>query len=202
MTDCTKHRGRYGTLANAAIRLAFSSLMSLALVGCAEDELGSKWETETGATSPIRFVAPGLAGGIERYFSTQGASRTYTEHVAIRIGPGGEYPRAEVIFVALAAGYGWRREVNLTREVAGWTFFSEEEVKIDSVRRTTNDNGVIRYAPFTYRDVSCVAFTQTWGFVDGMKGNRLVVGYYCGEPDSELSSATISEVLQGIRVAA
>ncbi|MGH6946858.1 MAG: hypothetical protein ACREDZ_05980, partial [Kiloniellales bacterium] len=125
----------------------------------------------------------------------------YTEYVAIRIGPGGEYPRAEMIFVTLAAGYGWRRQVDLANEVAGWTFFSDGRVKIASERRTTNDIGLIRYALFTYRDVSCVAFAQRWGVVGGgLNGNRLLIGYYCGEPNSELSSATISDILQGIRV--
>lgn len=206
MTDGSKVEGRGVRFTRAAITLSFSAFMSAALYGCAEDELGSEWETETAATSPISLAAPGLDGGIERYFSTEATSRKYTEHVAIRVGPGGEYPRAELIFLALVAGYEWRREVDLASEVAGWSFFSNGEVKVGSERRTTNNIGKIRYAPFTYQDVSCVAFAQYWGHNAGdflgSTGSRFLLGYYCGEPSRELSSTTISEVLRGIRIGA
>ncbi|MGH6949120.1 MAG: hypothetical protein ACREDZ_17470, partial [Kiloniellales bacterium] len=78
MTYGMGHGMRGAAFGTTAVTLALSTLMSLSLFGCAEDELGSEWETMTAATSPIRLFAPGLGGGIERYFSTRAASRIYT----------------------------------------------------------------------------------------------------------------------------
>lgn len=195
---------REGRIAGALVVLTLSLVAGLSLPARAESEkdLGTKWNTLSAESSPIALLAPGLGGGIERYFGSQAPNRTIWQYIGFWVGPNGDYPRAEMIYAVLTSGYGWRRELDLKDEIGTMKFFADKSPTFETEQRARNSVGKVTYRQFGFDDIDCVTFSQYFGYSSDTRsqlGDRFIFGYYCAEPGKELTPQTVAAVLDGIR---
>ena len=192
-----------------ALRLLGSvvGVLAAALIGhhAKAAEGGLEWTQIKEDETRIVLYAPGLEGGVKRFYKAQTQAPYYiTLEVGIWVGPSGRYPRAEIVVTDLLGDYHFDVKRDLKKETRELGMLKDKKVNFHEKGTSDNVIGQISYLRFTFESSECVSFSQYWGMTphhDGFsEGTAKLVGYYCVGAAEGLSADTISAVLAGIGV--
>lgn len=166
-------------------------LMLLAVMGLfacqTTSELGGESVEINEDESDLVFYGPGLDGGFRRLI----AGRIGNSYQIYGIyGPKtGEYPNAEIVYQRIVRHNYFFENIDIEEEVASWNSKGSTP-KIIATGRTKNSVGSIEYATYVKGNESCVQLLQVYGGVaesTRLKGNRLIMGYYCDQGSEPFS---------------
>ncbi len=164
-------------------------------------EGGADWTQITEDETKLVFDAPGVRGGVRRFYKRILPYESHYQELGIWVGPSGRYPRARIVITELAAYYYYPDKEDLKDTVRG--MLEEKDVSFGKENTSENVVGDISYLKYSSELGQCVAFSQYWDKVDspaGDVGNAHLFGYYCVGAEDSLSAETVAAVLKGIGV--
>lgn len=171
----------------AAAGLAFISLLATSAAAGA-------WETVSREDSKLRITMPQMTRVRETYVWSNEPLRGGSQHAAVQVAPGADFPRMEVIavianHVTRAKGSGLPPE-DLLRNF--------KFLRDNGFGPVTPQNGQFRSGPANCMTV--FARDEAPGMNDTTASNAVVEGYYCAAPGVVLAPADIEWVRYGIEL--
>lgn len=166
-------------------------------------DAGLEWTQIPDDEANIVFYAPGLNGGIKRFFRSRDPREWHVQEVARWVGPSGRYPYAQIVLVQLGPRYHFNRRSDVKRDVRDMLI--GEDVKFEDNGRLRNVLGKVYYTTYHVDSDKCLGFSQYFGTnfdYQGTwsEGNSKLFGYYCVGADRVLSAEDVALVLKGIGV--
>ena len=165
--------------------------------GPAMAESDVEWQQIREEQSRIVFRAPGLEGGIKRFYV--GLDECATRYVGRWVGPSGFSPTANIRVDSLG-GVCVVSVKDMRRSLKDYLrdMNLPEGSRMIFGNGGTSDNalGRITYLRISVNSTECISFKQQWR--SPFRG--ILFGFYCVHAGEALSLDTILEVLQGIGV--
>ncbi len=164
-------------------------------------EGGADWTQITEDETKLVFDAPGVKGGVRRFYKRTMQYEAHYQELGIWLGPSGRYPTAQIVITELSSYYYYPDKEDLKDMVR--EMLEDKEVNFGKENTSENVVGDISYLKYSIELGQCVAFSQYWDKVDspaGDVGNAHLFGYYCVGAEDSLSAETVAAVLKGIGV--
>lgn len=146
---------------------------------------------------------PGLSGP-RLIFQYPGWNANYSteRYYAAAVPQSGAYPRLQVSFYVLAAGFVWIRDFPIDEKyLKNWPFLKDKDLKIPAPHKGGGSG--LTTVRFEAGGAPCFAFLQRQvaiGTFEGMSGNVSLDGFYCAAPGTTLDDKAVASVLSGIRI--
>ncbi len=145
-------------------------------------EGGAEWTQITEDETKLVFDAPGVEGGVRRFYKRTMQYEPHYQELGIWVGPTGRYPRAQIVTTELSSYYYYEQKEDLKDMVRG--MLKDKEVSFGKENTSENVVGDISYLKYTYELGQCVAFSQYWGESVSPAldvGEAHLFGFYCVE---------------------
>ncbi len=196
----TRPEMRIAPVAATAWRLV--ALMVAGLLGtqASAQDLGVEWTSLTTEDAAIVFSALGLDQNIVRYMRATDPGHKGAIEVAFWGGPAARHAKAVIRYVKLYPPYGFRVIYDPKTVIRDMNMFEDKKVGFESLESTRNSLGQVKLRRFHFDDVNCMVFSQVFGVHIDWEGDQSLSGYYCADPDENLTAEMIEAAVKGIGV--